>query len=768
MFLLPFIRYLKPHRWRVAVAVVCMFAGGFFGVFNIFAAKPALDVLFGQIKVAERTDQNDDEILKHKRKLVEYSESDERVKRLEARWKSLYYPIEHRLMTEVVGASLFIASDFRRPRELVGTLRDDKRPLTRLIRDSFTTTTRDVLRAYDPSSEPSPGLMRLVTDDLNDFILQESIYRSDLFAGVRLSTSTLALVRLNQEKETSPVRLNRTLLEEAYGRVMQGDEKMTLYRYADKEKTKTLRWIAAFIAFMALIKGVLEYGCKFNLSYALCGAVIRLKSDIFRHIMKQDMRFFSMAPVGYLMSRITSDVNSLKTIFDTLIKNAVTEVVKVLFVIVALFVISAKMTTLAFVGILPALALLTYFAKVLKKNARKQKRRRDLLSSAMNESLYNVRLVKALSTEDLECDRFDEHNNQLFFYLMQRRMAKFAASPAMELIGSVGLGLVLIVGGWAVFHQGYDASTFLIYLFLLTQFYTPLKKVSRVNVTWAVGRVSADRIQEILALEPAIVDPPEGEAHPRLEQVQRGVSVRDVTFAYKDKIVLEGVSVDFERGKTSAIVGRSGSGKTTLANLLLRLYDPDSGTIEIDGIDIRRFRVKDLRSHFGIVTQETVLFNDTVARNIAYGDDEIDRDRMVEAARAAYAHDFVMALDGGKGYDTVVGPNGAQLSGGQRQRLAIARAFYRNPEILVLDEATSALDNESEAAVQKAIDTLIHNRTVVVIAHRLTTIMNADKIVVLDDGRVVEQGRHADLLTQGGHYSLLYRRGELADKIDAS
>jgi subfamily B ATP-binding cassette protein MsbA len=843
MFLRSLVKYLAPHKVRLAFAVICMFGVGFFSTYNILMAKPALDVLFGLVRYEERVADVDGRIKRHYEKLRGLRSSRVRKDRIAASWKAFYYPIEDRFRIRVFGSFLFHPSVFKNPDKLAATMRDGQDPLTVHLRERFSSATLELLNAYREGSQPSTALLQALADDFNGILMGDSLYDADGRRSVRLSDKTIRLVTTAlREKRVSPakdseerlstetlplsgeaqtgkgdskraadgltdkigkilladrvgaskrfrnvkltegtlallaedprsggelIRLNRYLLSDAYPQAMESRELTSLYGYAnnDKNKRKCLRLIAGVFVLITLFAGLLEYGYKYNMAYALFSAVIALKSDIFRHIMRQDMRFFTVKSVGFLMSRITSDVGALRTMFDVIIKNAVLELVRLLFLMTLLLVINAKLTTYVFLGVLPTIGLLVWFAHVIKRVTRKQKRRRDVLSAVMNESLGNVRLVKSMSTEDLECEKFDTQNLKLFYYEMKRRIAKFGTSPIMEFLGAVGISGVLLAGGYAVLNRGMmDASDFIVYITALVMFYKPIKHLARVNVSWLDAKISAERIEEILSLEPTIADPPEGVTPIELAGIQRGLSAKNVTFAYDDKIILSNLSVEFPKGKTTAIVGRSGSGKTTLANLLLRLYDPNEGQIELDGHDLRRFRVKDLRAHYGIVTQETLLFDTTVDENIAYGTNgNPDREKVIAAAKAANAHDFIMELDGGKGYGASIGPGGCQLSGGQRQRIAVARAFYRDPEILILDEATSSLDTESESAVQDALQQLMAHRTVVVIAHRLSTIMHADNILVLDGGRLVEQGTHAELLERGGHYATLYRLGEFTE-----
>ncbi len=565
------------------------------------------------------------------------------------------------------------------------------------------------------------------------------------------------------------VKLNRKLLSMVFPSAFESDPPRSLYRYASKDPTKSLRWIGAFIILNAILYGIFEYGFKYNISYSLYRSVIELKNDIFRHILGQDLRFFTERSVGFLMSRITSDVETIGTVFDVVVKNALDQSVRLIFLFSLLIFLSPTMTGIVFFLVIPLFIVLGWFAHLIKRVSRKQKSKRDVLSAAMNESLGNVRLIKALATEDIECKRFNQHNERVFHYQMKQRVAKFAASPIMEVMAALGMTAILIWGGMVVIHgkmEQMEPSDFIVYVITLALFYTPIKRISRVNVNWQLGVVSCERIQEMMSLKATILEPEEGVETPQLDHIEQGIEVRNVTFSYDEKLVLDDVSMEFRKGTVTAIVGRSGSGKTTLANLLLRLYDPDEGVIELDGYDIRTFRKKDLRAHFGIVTQETILFDDTVANNIAYGAPEVDMDRIMEAARIANAHEFISALE--NGYDTSVGPAGSTLSGGQRQRVAIARAFYRDPDILLLDEATSSLDTESETVVQESIEPLMKDRTVIVIAHRLSTIMHADNILVLHEGKVVEQGRHNDLLDLQGHYATLYRLGEFSEKDETT
>jgi subfamily B ATP-binding cassette protein MsbA len=521
-------------------------------------------------------------------------------------------------------------------------------------------------------------------------------------------------------------------------------------------------WVfAGVIVGFTLLKGLSEYTAQYLLGYTFAHVVIKLKEDIFRHIMGQDYSFFISRSTGFLSSRVKSDVSKIKSTFDGLISEAVQQPIKLACLLVVLLYLSPQLTWITLICIAVGAIPLLYFAKQIKRVTKKSKKTEDELSSTMVESLSNFRVIKIFGAEEYEVRKFRKLNDRLFKLSMKRRVARFASSPIMEFIGSIGAAVVLLVGGVLVLgKEGVEPTfgpvTFLLYLFACTRFYAPMKKLSRLNIQWQVARISALRILEIMNTKPDVSEAPD--ARP-IERFDSAVELKGVCFAYDQTPVLDGVDLRLEKGKVVALIGRSGAGKTTLANLLPRLFDPSDGTVEIDGQDIRRLKLSDLRALFGVVTQDTILFNETVRDNIAYSEKRPDQERVDRAAQAAYAHDFIEALEGGRGYGSLVGPDGCNLSGGQRQRLAIARALYRDPQILIFDEATSSLDVESERFVQRAIDNLLDNRTALVIAHRLSTIRRADEIVVLDGGRVVERGTHESLLAARGEYERLYRIG---------
>jgi subfamily B ATP-binding cassette protein MsbA len=532
--------------------------------------------------------------------------------------------------------------------------------------------------------------------------------------------------------------------------------------YGRSHRMGALWLISALMVAMAALHGFFDYLAQYEMTYTMLDMMRRLKDDLFRRVLGQDYLFFIRQTTGYLESRISSDVAALRNTVDVLLTDAIQSPLRLAFLFLVLLILNFQLTVVSILVLPFAVIPLIYFAHALRRVTRRSKRKADQLSSAMEESLRNFQVIKCFQSEDVESQRFSRHNLKLFQYHMARRVARFGAPPLMEVLGAVGASAVVLLGGYLILAGKIEFSALMVYLLALTQFYTPLKKISRINTIIQTGKVSADRIVEILRIEPEMKDAPD--ALP-LDRIRQGIAFRDITFIYDDQPVLRDLSFEVPIGRTVAIVGQSGAGKTTLACLLLRLFDPQSGRVEIDGRDVREYRLSDLRRRFAMVTQETVLFNDTVARNIAYPDREPDVERVERAAHLANADDFIMQMDGGQGYDTVIGQAGLSLSGGQRQRLAIARAIYRDPDVLVFDEATSALDEKSQALVQEAINNLLQGRTAFIIAHRLSTVRNADEILVLDRGRLAERGTHDELIQRGGAYAALYQMVEIPQPL---
>jgi len=427
----------------------------------------------------------------------------------------------------------------------------------------------------------------------------------------------------------------------------------------------------------------------------------------------------------------------------------------VIFTIVTFF-IYFKMALLTFL-LLPVISLpIVKVGKALRKLSKRSQENMADTNSILYETITGTRIVKAFNMEDYEIAKFNRVNQAYYKLCMKSIKRTLLLSPVTEFLGCVAGVFVFFWGGKQVIAGTLSFGIFGLFLGSLLSMIRPFKKISQVNSMVEQAIAASERIHEVLETKPTVIDKP---GAPDLPEFKATIEFKDVSFSYGTHEVLKDINLPVEKGTMLAIVGPSGTGKSTLVDLIPRFYDPKSGSILIDGIDIKDVNLKSLRSQIGIVTQETILFNDTIKANIAYGDQTAPVQKIEFAAKQAYAHDFILKLS--SGYDTVIGDRGMKLSGGEKQRIAIARALLKNPPILILDEATSQLDTESERLVQGAIDNLVQGRTVFVIAHRLSTVRNAKRIVVINKGMIVEQGRHDELLAQNGVYKRLYSLQEI-------
>jgi len=507
----------------------------------------------------------------------------------------------------------------------------------------------------------------------------------------------------------------------------------------------------AIIAVFA-IKGVAAYGSGYLLSYVGQDIIRRMRNSMYGHIQELPLAFFQGEKTGDLMSRITNDVAIISSMFTSAITGSVRDGFTVVGLIAVTFFLIPKLAVFTFIVFPIAIYPLFYIGRKIRRVRRGVQESWADLSVLLHETFSGIKIVKAFNMQDHEKKRFEQKSRKIFRLEMKENRVREMSSPLMELLGGFGVGFIIWYGGRHVISGTYSFGAFMSFLTSVGLMYQPLKKISRLNNAIQRGMAALDRIYDILERKSDIIETVSPVAIP---SGSHRIAFEKVSFKYDRDLVLKNITLRVKPGEIIALVGMSGGGKTSLVNLIPRFYDPTEGQVLIDDVDIRQFSIAGLRSQIAIVTQEPILFNDTVRSNIAYGSPEASDQQIAAAAKAAYAYEFIEGFP--DGFDTAIGELGGRLSGGQRQRICIARALLKDAPILILDEATSSLDSESEILVQKALGNLMEGRTTFVIAHRLSTIGNADRIIVIVDGRIVEEGRHDQLLSLRQEYYKLYQ-----------
>ena len=513
-----------------------------------------------------------------------------------------------------------------------------------------------------------------------------------------------------------------------------------------------LNLIAAGILVVMFTRGVFYYGQSYLVSYVGQRVIIDVRSVLFRKFQKMPLSYYDRQQTGTVMSYITNDVSAMQSaIVDNLIE-LVTESSILIGSLAMMIYLDWKLSLLTLMTIPLVGFAMKIFGRKLKRSSTVIQERAAEITSLLQESISAIRVVKSFVRETYEIRRFEEQNWRNFQAAMKNVKLTSLLTPTVEFLAAIAVTFIVWFGGYEVVNEVITAGELVAFLTYAVNLANPVKRLSRVYAAIQKAMAAADRVFEVMDLDEKITDVPGAKPLP---PIKGQVEFKDITFSYKEgQPALQHISLKAEPGQMIALVGPSGSGKSTIANLIPRFYDVDSGTISIDGHDIRQVTADSLREQIGLVPQETMLFSTTVMENIRYGRLDATDEEVVEAARAANAEEFIKDLP--EGYDTKLGERGLNLSGGQRQRLAIARAILKNPGVLILDEATSALDTESEKIVQDALDKLMVGRTSFVIAHRLSTIFNADQIFVVENGHLREHGTHEELLAAGGLYSNLY------------
>lgn len=509
------------------------------------------------------------------------------------------------------------------------------------------------------------------------------------------------------------------------------------------------------ILIVVVLKNIFLYFQGFFMAYVQQSVIRTFRDRLFVKYQRLSLDYYHSKRTGNIISRVTNDVMVLNESVDIGFNRLVTDSILVIVFFSFLIILSWKLTLLSMIVLPLVFAFIWFIGKKLRKYSERAQKKMSDVNSVIEESVNNVRIVKGFSMENYEISKFFSATYNYFKSLLRMTRIRHLASPINDTLATIsGVLILLFAGNHIIDGTGeLDAGDFMTFLLAMMQLIQPAKSLSQIHIKIQEGMAAADRIFRVIDTEEKIFDKPNAI---EIKKLNDKIKYEQVSFSYNGtKDVLKNISFEVSAGEVIAFVGPSGGGKSTLLDMLPRFYDPQRGMITIDGHDIRNLKVASLRSLMGIVTQETLLFNDSVINNIAYGMDNVDRKQVEEIALMANAHDFIIKMD--QGYDTVVGNRGVKLSGGQRQRLAIARALMKNPQILIFDEATSALDTESEVLVQEAIDRLMKDRTSLVIAHRLSTIKNADRILVIDNGEIVEQGTHDQLLGQKGLYNKLYQ-----------
>ncbi len=519
----------------------------------------------------------------------------------------------------------------------------------------------------------------------------------------------------------------------------------------NEDEVTALIFICGVVVVLFFLKNLFGYLAAFFITFLRNGVLRDVRNAIYDKILSLPVSYFSEKRKGDTISRITADVNEVQSSFLSILELVVREPLLIIFTITAMLIMSPTLTLFVFIFLPISGFIISAIGKKLKSKSNEAQEENGYFLSLVEETLSSLKIIKGFNAEDKMRNKFQDSTNRLKNILNSLLNRQNLASPTSEFLGIFVIVVILWFGGHMVLvEETLDGATFIAFMGLAYNILTPAKQISKASYSVRKGDAAAERIFQVLDTPSTITDAPNAVEK---ESFEDSVEIENIYFRYEDENVLKNFSLKVEKGQTVALVGQSGSGKSTIANLVTRFYDVNEGAIKVDGTDIRQITKRSLRELMGLVTQDSILFNDTIRNNISLGKRDATKEEIIEALKIANAWEFVKTLP--KQLDTNIGDSGNKLSGGQKQRLSIARAVLKNPPIMILDEATSALDTESERLVQQALENMMRNRTSIVIAHRLSTIQNADKIVVMKKGEIVEEGKHEELLSLNGTYQKL-------------
>lgn len=583
--------------------------------------------------------------------------------------------------------------------------------------------------------------------------LIKPIFAEVLLAGDRLPAGLGALTAVPKPEEAKEAP--KTWLERTRRRLNLAHQIDSSYASVKRRLGIGPAEVVYFVPFLLVIVFVLRSLADFTSGYAFqhigLGVTTDIRNDLYRRILDQSSRFHAEHPSGELVARVVNDVAMMQSAVSNRLLDLFQQSLTLVFLLILLLSSHFKLALVSLVLAPVLIYPIVRFGKGMRKSSHRSQERMADLASLMTEGVRGHRVVKAFGMEEFEHGKFREATRRHLKVNLRAQMLANGSSPVVESMAVLGAAALLVYAGKSIRAGHLSAPELVQFITTLFMLYDPIRKLNKVNLILQEALAAGQRVKRVMEIPNEVQDRPGAR---EIAGVEREIAYEGVTFSYGDRTVLDNIRLSIRSGEIVALVGPSGAGKSTLVNLLPRFFDPVEGRLAIDGNDLRDLQLKSLRALIGIVTQDTILFNDTIRNNIAYGRSDLPQERVREAAAAAYADEFIMQLP--QGYDTVIGESGLRLSGGQRQRLAIARALLKNAPILILDEATSHLDSESESLVQKALYNLMQGRTTLVIAHRLSTVMKADRILVIEAGRVAEVGSHDELLALGGSYRRLY------------